>query len=181
MCCRLRASICFFVLLSTCTANSCSNTTGTSVYLAWGAVAGARIYEVHFGVKGQEMYGSQTSATNEAEITGLQPNMGYTFQVRASTVNEVSGWLDWSPESWDCKTASTLLTTRSNNKLDMESSNFVNVFRVSEHQLPGQSEVDFLQNHDCGSSAGIYIYIHIYYIYIHTHSCTVGLTVVQVM
>jgi hypothetical protein len=31
---------------------------------------------------------------------------------------------------------------------------FVKVYRVSEHQLAGQSEVDFLSNHDCGSDAG---------------------------
>jgi hypothetical protein len=133
--------------------NSCIAVGAGHLTATWDAVPDAKLYEIHFGLNGTE-YGSQTSAINSAVVIGLKASTSYHFRVRASTVNEVSGWLDWSPSGWECTTAASGLMSRATGSKPSPATNFVNVYRVSEHQLAGQSEVDFLMNHDCGSADG---------------------------
>ena len=91
------------LLAGCCAAPTCS-VSNTSVHVTWDAVPGAALYEVHFGVAGEQEFGSQTSASNSAIVTDLQPSTTYNFRMRASKVNEVSGWLDWSTNAWTCAT-----------------------------------------------------------------------------
>ena len=60
--------------LSECAAlsNDCSDVNAHELTATWAAVDGAKLYEIHFGEKGSEAFGSQTSATNNALVQGLK-------------------------------------------------------------------------------------------------------------
>ena len=75
-----------------------TNITSTSFTAGWPAVSGASQYQVNYRLAGQS-YGTNylTTSTNSINLTGLQPNSTYYFQVisRCDPFN----WGAWSPSS----------------------------------------------------------------------------------
>ena len=98
---------CSLLLASVASASFCDELTSVAATLHWTAVPGAQLYELQYDVPG----GGTASITAEAEdcharIEDLQPLTHYTFRVRASTVNEVSGWQPWGA-GMNCTTRGT--------------------------------------------------------------------------
>jgi hypothetical protein len=64
------------------------------------------LYELQYDVEGAAFTSASLTAQAEAlpaAVGDLHPSTTYTFRVRASTANEVSGWQPWGA-SWACTT-----------------------------------------------------------------------------
>jgi hypothetical protein len=63
---------------------SAKNITTSSATIGWVVASGAYEYQVRYRVKGTTLWTTVTSATNEHNLSGLEPGMTYQFSVRSN-------------------------------------------------------------------------------------------------
>lgn len=97
---------------------------------------------------------SITSTYSNVTALDLKPATPYLLRVRATKVDETSGWGAWSP-TFQCSTSISETKPQAKESPHVpfnakEATRFITVVRVSERQPANASEVDFLSNHDSG-------------------------------